>query len=627
MISRKQAATPFKQRITVRTVDGEKLVGTFTLPAGLRNGKRIRLSKDRLEERIAGDHKWPDDGIMIRIRVLNWRLRNGIVALFAVAGLIGGAALYSGLLILLWGVIGFCARHNRLHAADRFDPAKRRFWLQFRNTVASTATLYLTAIGAVVALYLTVAMVFTFVEGTLTVAQLVGAQQALSAMSKFYEKWIKLKEGPMLLALAGVWLLTCLLLARRPHGPRHPKTAAAPLPAGYRAAQALNRIAGFYSRYSGPVAVTLAVLASFTFLTNVSSTLGTQLRLKAVTSTEDYRFAARRIEAHLAGEVVSQLYAQIKSAMPPSYQQAVTTANPVPGQAAATRRQADQLVASLAQTSPADERRLAGAENSANGAQNVPEESVIDAPRGNDPVAMPQDVALTVDQAATARNHAESDKSDDRTEIINDSGREVLLQTEKVASEPAWASLKDLVGSRFPLAAPMVDALSEACDKHLQETLREKVPALVKQFADKTADIRTTIKAAAKNIAATVDVARLAGKYTTVAANLVAGRQDTLAYLTGLESRLQSRNHLVQGILDGFVFDDNINQVLQLSDHDLQTGVVDDLRATMLAPGSIDETQRHNAAVAIHTLGSRGLRTITRQDINAALPLCGCHGG
>ena len=59
--------------------------------------------------------------------------------------------------------------------------------------------------------------------------------------------------------------------------------------------RALNRAAGFYGRYSGPLAVTLTVLASFTFLTNVSSVLGTQLGLQAVTSTEDYRFAAQRM--------------------------------------------------------------------------------------------------------------------------------------------------------------------------------------------------------------------------------------------------------------------------------------------------------------------------------------------
>jgi len=105
---------------------------------------------------------------------------------------------------------------------------------------------------------------------------------------------------------------------------------------------------------------------------------------------------------------------------------------------------------------------------------------------------VPHDLDLTRDQANAVWYEAELDLADDRTEIINDSGREVLLQTEKVASEPAWNSLKDLVGSRFPLAAPMVDALAEACDEHLQETLREKVPELVQQLADKTADIRSS---------------------------------------------------------------------------------------------------------------------------------------
>src|SRR5882762_5406258 len=201
VISRKQVATAFSQRIAVRTPDGENLVGTFTLRAGLRNGIAVRLPKEQLDEQISGDHDWPDEGIMIRIRMPNWWLRNFVVALFALAGLIGGAAPYSGLLVLVWGVIALCARHNRLHAVDRFDPATRRFWNLFRNTLASTAIVYLAAISAVIALYLTVAMVFKFVQGALTVAQLVGTQRALSTASEFYDNWIKLKEGPMFLAL------------------------------------------------------------------------------------------------------------------------------------------------------------------------------------------------------------------------------------------------------------------------------------------------------------------------------------------------------------------------------------------------------------------------------------------
>jgi hypothetical protein len=179
VISRRQVTAEFQQRIAVRAPDGEHLVGTFTLRAGLRNGNAVRLSKERLEEQIPGDHDWPDEGIMLRVRMPNWSLRNSVVALFALAGIIGGATPYSGLLILIWGVIALCARHNRLHTADRFDPATRRFWIQFRNTLASTAVVYLVAIDAVVALYLTVAMVFRFVQGGLTVAQLVGIQRAL----------------------------------------------------------------------------------------------------------------------------------------------------------------------------------------------------------------------------------------------------------------------------------------------------------------------------------------------------------------------------------------------------------------------------------------------------------------
>jgi hypothetical protein len=628
VITRQQARSGFWQKIAVKTVTGENLVGTFTLPSGLKNGKMIQISKTRLEERLPGDHAWPDEGVKVRIRVPDWRFRNGVVALFVLAGVIAGAWRYAALLVAIWGIIALSARHNRLHAVDRFDPAvPRRFWSVFRDAFASTAILYLVPIGAAIAFYFAVAAVFRFVDGVLTIHQLEIAQRALSAVADFFDTWIKLKEGPMLLALVGVWLLTCLLLARRGRA-----TVQAGSPAGrlrrmrYGVARALNRIAGAYARYSGPVAATLATLASFTFLANVSSNLGTQLRLQAVASTDDYTHAAEKVEADLTTQVVSQLYTQIKNAMPPDYQQALTA--PLREQVTRTRQQADLLVVPLKESNPAAAQRLATEEGRIHNVQNLPEQSVVEAPRGSDPVDVPHD--LTAGQAAAARGRAELDPPDSRVEIINDSGREVLLQLEKVASEQGWASLKELVSSRFPLAAPMVDALAEACDEHLQETLREKVPALVKQLVGRASDIKSSIAAAAKDIAATVNVSNLVRNYATDASHLAAGQQATLAYLQGLEDQLKLRTDIVEGLIDGYDFDASINRVLRSSDRSLQAGVVDDLRRTMQAPDSSGENAKigkHNAAVAIHTLGNRGLSMITKADIQAALPLCGCSRG
>lgn len=633
VITRQQTRTESWQKIAVKTLTGDDLVGTFKLPSGLKNGKTIRISKSRLEERLPGDHAWPDDGVKVRIRVPDWRLRNGVVALFVLVGVIAGAWPYVTLLVAIWGIIALSARHNRLHAVDRFDPAVPwRFWSVFRDTLASTAMLYLAPIGAVIAFYLAVAAVLRFVDGILTIHQLETAQQALSTVSGFVT-WIKLKEGPMLLALVGVWLLTCLLLARRGRGTTH-----ASGPGGrlrrmrYGLARALNRTAGAYARYSGPVAATLVTLASFTFLTKVPSNLDTQLRLQAVTSTKNYTYAAEKIEADLTAQVVSQLYTQIKNATPADYQQALTV--PLSAQVARTRQQADRLVVPLQESNQAAAQRLAIEESRLQNVQNLPDQSVVDDARGSDPVDVPHD--LTVGQAAAARGQAESDQSDDRVEIINDSGKEVLLHLEKVASEQGWTSLKNLVSSRFPLAAPMIDALAEACDEQLQATLRGKIPALVKQLTNKASDIKSSIAATAKDIVATVDVSNLVRDHATDASHLAAGQQVTLAYLKGLEDQLKLRADIVQGLTmsaNDAQFKSNIDRVLGSSDQSLQTGVVDDLRRTMQAPDSTDQnanTIRSNAAVAIHTLGTLGenkLRMITKDDIQIALPLCKCPPG
>ncbi|MDM4720148.1 hypothetical protein QTQ03_11355 [Micromonospora sp. WMMA1363] len=446
----------------------------------------------------------------------------------------------------------------------------------------------------------------------------------------FVDTWVTLEEGPMLLALVGVWLLTCLLFAGRGRGTVPAGSAAGRLRRmRYGLARGLNWVAKAYGRWVGPVAATVATVASFTFLTTVPSALGTQLRLQAVARTDDYTFAAEKIEADLAAQVVSELYGQIKEEMPPDYQQALTIR--LPAQVVRTRQQADRLVVPLKESDPAAARRLAREESRIQQVRDLPDRSVVDAPRGSDPVDIPTD--LTAGQAAAAREQAEAKPPDNHAEIINDSGKEILLQLEKVASEPGWSGLQDLVGSRFPLAAPMIDALADACDKQLQEVLRRKVPALVQQLMDKTTDIRSSIAAAAKDIVASVDVPRVVGDHVTDAARLAADRQATLAYLDGLEDRLKRRADIVDGLIrptDDAEFGRNLNRVLGSSDKPLQTGVVDDLRRTMLNPGSPNRNAtivKHNAAVAIHSLGVRGLPMITKADIRAALPLCGCPRG
>jgi hypothetical protein len=112
-ISRAEATRIHWHRIAVRSDDGETVVGMFTLPAGVRNGQKIRLSNARLEERTRGEHEWPPDGVLLRIRMPNWRLRNGVVAFFVLAGLIGGAPPYSGLLAVLCPSAGAMAADGR----------------------------------------------------------------------------------------------------------------------------------------------------------------------------------------------------------------------------------------------------------------------------------------------------------------------------------------------------------------------------------------------------------------------------------------------------------------------------------------------------------------------------------
>lgn len=625
VITRQQAATNAELKIAVEDLDGEVVVVTLRLPDKVKDGTTIGPKREDLAvKKRYRDHKWPKE-VKVRVRIPDWRIRNAVAGLPVLAGMLAGAWLYTLVFLGVWAGIAFSARHSRLHAVDQFeDPG---FWLRFRNTLASTAWLYFVPIGAIIAFYLVIAAVLSFADGTMTVHQLETTQRVFSTVSEFVDTWIKLKEGPMLVALIGVWLLSCLLLAYK----RDKAVNAGGSTGRLRRmrldlARGLNRTAGAYARYSGPAAAAVSTLASFTFLTTVPGNLGTKPHLQAVASTDNYKYAAKKVEALLSAQVVSSLYAQIRKEMPPDYQQAL--AHPLSAQVAQTRQQADLLVAPLKDSDRGAAARLETEESRFRDTQNLPPQSVVKAERGNDPIDTPRD--LTAGQAAAAKQAAESDPSDNRVEVVNDSGKEVLLQVEKVASEGGWAQLKNLVSSRFPLAGPMVDALAEACDEQLQETLREKVPALVKPLADKGSDIKTAIARTAKDIVAAVNVSDLVKRHATEASQLAADQQARLKDMKTLEDQLKIRVNIVKTLQDGATsqeeFDSAVERVRDLSDLSLQMGVVDDLRVTIMPDSGVGPSAKQGAAVAIHDLYHFGLPMVTIEDAKRALPLCGCPG-
>lgn len=652
LISRQQARTESWQRIAVKTPAGETVVGTFKLLPGLKNRKTIRIQKVLLEKGLPGHHAWPDDGVAVRIRVPNWRLRTGLAALIVMAGIAGGAGRYAAVFTATWAVAAFCARYGRLHGVDRFDPVlRRRFWPMFRVTLAETALLYLVPVAAAIAVYLCAALVISRVRGVLTVRQLVSVQDALSSASSFFDRWVKLGDRPLLLVLLGAYLITSLLLAWRDRVtypsdrvPGDGPPASQPVrPAGrtrrirYGAAVTIRRAVQVHGRYSGPAAAALATLASFTFLVNIAAPLGTQLRLQAVDDTRDYKYAAQQVqeqlEQDLAARVVSLLYAKIQAAMPSGYQQ-ILPEGTFTHQVDSIQQNEQQDVLPLQDSDPAAWQAVTAEQVRIAELQNLPGWSVINSPYVADAVAATRG-DISANEIAAARDRASSAPADNRVELISDSGKEVVLQLGNTVSAPFWDKVKEQVKNQFPLWAPMVDALSDAVSSQLLGTLGEKVAPLVDEVIGRAADVKGSIAAAARNIADSVNIQKLIGGYSADASQITAQRQATLAQLSAIPSQMQQRADIIEGLTTGLDFDASISKVLTLSPS-LQSAVVNDLMA--MVQDSADQTRmaqiyqqqdyvqgdpttlQSNAASAIETLAPSLPGIVTPTDLSIADP-------
>jgi hypothetical protein len=203
-------------------------------------------------------------------------------------------------------------------------------------------------------------------------------------------------------------------------------------------------------------------------------------------------------------------------------------------------------------------------------------------------------------------------------------------------SAPFWDKVKEQIRNQFPLAAPMVDALSESVNSQLQDTLHQKVAPLVNEVISKAGDVTRSITAAARNIADSVNIPKLIRRYAADASRITAQRRATVAKLGSIADQLQQRADIIEGLATGLDFDASISKVLTLSPS-LQSAVVSDLMA--MIQSSADQTRmtqiyqqqysvegdpatlQANAASAIETLAPSLPGIITPTDLSIADPV------
>lgn len=352
-------------------------------------------------------------------------------------------------------------------------------------------------------------------------------------------------------------------------------------------------------------------------------------------NTRDYKYAVQKVTTDLDTQVISLLQAKIQAAMPASYRHVLSA--PFQERAASIREQSSLLPLPLGQSDPDAVRVLAAEKARTRRLQNLPGQSVIDAPRGPDPVAGRGDV--TAGQAAAARDWARSDPADDHIELASDSGKEVVLQAGTVVSGPFWSKIRALVKDRFPLADPVVDALSEVVGDKLQESVYEQVAPIIRQVMSRVGNVQARITSSAQDIVAKVNVTKLVRGHTADAMRLASRRRATLVRLTNAADWLEKQADLVEGVavIEGMSdFDSGLSDV-RLASTQMQIEVVDDLVA--MAQASDQELEgmmqaynasgdpivlKRNAAHAIQYLAPDLPAIITGEDLSIADDNCGC---
>lgn len=516
VVRRSQAKSGTTQRAAVTTPGGEQVVVAVRIPPGVRDKKVIRLSREQLPKGYA----WPPGGPLVQVRVRDRRIGHLLAALSLLAGIIADAWPVTLLIPLIWAVVAHCAEYARKHAVDSIDPkVTRRFRALLRYHLASSAVLYLVPIGAAIACYLYLAAYIALFRHTMTVRQLLALQRWFLRISNFFDNRIELSNADVLYLLAGVYLVSCLLLSRRGGDRRRNSVQDRVRRARRAAVDAVRSLVATYCRFSGPLGAALATLASLTFLATAISAEGTQIRLKAVADQTAYVHAAAKVRAQLSNRIVALLYPKVHGAMPSDYRHVLSSLSSIDAQITEASGRAEDDGHLYGVSSAKGKALIRQEQERRQRVAALPHDWVADAPaqRRSEPAA-PRN--LTDEQAAAARDYAATGSEDDRVEILSEERKDVYLQAETIVSAPLGDALKNLT-AHVPLAGPLVDALMDATDSVAQDKLTEAAGLITERVVRRSGDIKAAINAAAARIVAAVDV--------PTAARGVAARARTLA--------------------------------------------------------------------------------------------------
>ena len=330
----------------------------------------------------------------------------------------------------------------------------------------------------------------------LSLETLIMLESRTARFSSLFADYVKPNEVTVALVL-----LALLVLSWRARATvdRHPLGYAS-TDRSTRVLDSAQRVVAVYTRYSGPVAAFLAVLAAVTLLGNEAGRSASDLQLRIKTAESGYALIAERTEALLAERVTTSAFNKVYDALPPDYRGAMTlpaTIDEVYAElerhAAAARR--DHTVSSTeVEQLLADERRRQAAR------AGVEQHVSVRAPSRTPDVPK----WLTRTAIETARSSATA-RPAEPIDLVRDAHRAYTLQIEKVVTERIGQALKPL-SAAFPIVEPVVNALIDSLDQAFQERLGRAYDRLMEVAVTRPDSFAGELDRAARTVVDGIDV-------------------------------------------------------------------------------------------------------------------------
>ncbi|QWF78212.1 hypothetical protein [Amycolatopsis sp. CA-230715] len=413
-----------------------------------------------------------------------------VVLCFLIAPTLG----YGLLIGAVWALVAFCRRQVK-RARSELAPDRLRDNPGLRYHLCAYGVLYLIPITTAASLYWLLSVVVELFGGAADIGWLTGLQHFFETVSKFFSDTLKLSEFAVFAVLIGVYLVTCLLLARRRGTP------AAGRGWRFRVSSALGRGTEWYSRYSGPAAAGLAALASFTLFGMQAGAPTTNLHLRLKIAQEGYAEVTKAVEADLSQRVANDLYGKVRSAFPVPYLQTLGKQADLGSAVDRVRERAATAKSVHGISEPSVDKTVAEETAKSQRATDLVADLRVDTTgRTDTPDA-------TQEQVDAARKAVSERPPRPGIDLVADSRKKVTLQVEKVTSERILAATKPLTEA-VPIVEPLLQAFAEAADKTLQDKVAKAYDRLLAVVLRNPGDLDAAADREAKAIVAETDVSK-----------------------------------------------------------------------------------------------------------------------